>query len=81
MMHTLVVHYYEPEDDGDKAGMLITDPEITNSPIKIINGFIGGEATKIYNTLRYGTQKVTIMEKGEYEASISEANKLCEKDC
>ena len=68
-MHTLVVHYYEPEDDEDKAGMLITDPEITNSPIKIINGFIGGEATKIYNTLRYGKQKVTIMEKNKEEIS------------
>ena len=67
MMHTLVVHYYEPDDNDNEhvsyAGMLITDPEITNSPIKIINGFIGDKATDMYNTLRYGKQKVTIMEK------------------
>ena len=72
MIHTLVVHYYESEDDEDKAGMLITDPEITNSPIKIINGLIGNEATDMYNALRYGKQKVAIMGKSEYEANYGQ---------
>lgn len=67
MMHTLVVHYYEPDEDSDsKAGMIVTDPEL-DTLVKIVGGFIGDGATDMYNTLRYGKQKVTIMEKSEYE--------------
>ena len=63
MMHTLILHYYAPDEGGDsKAGMMVIDPKL-DALVKIVGGLIGDEATDMYNTLRYGTQKVTIMGK------------------
>lgn len=63
MMHTLILHYYAPDEGSDsEAGMMVVDPKL-DTLVKIVGGIIGDEATNIYNTLRYGTQKVTIMEK------------------
>lgn len=63
MMHTLVLHYYAPDEDSDsEVGMVVVDPKL-DTLVKIVGGLIGDEATDMYNTLRYGTQKVTVMEK------------------
>lgn len=63
MMHTLILHYYAPDEGSDsEAGMMVIDPKL-DSLVKIVGGLIGDEATDMYNALRYGTQKVTIMEK------------------
>lgn len=63
MMHTLILHYYAPDKGSDsEAGMMVIDPKL-DTLVKIVGGLIGDEATDMYNTLRYGTQKVMIMEK------------------
>lgn len=63
MMHTLILYYYAPDEGSDsEAGMMVIDPK-RDALVKIVGGIIGDEATDMYNTLRYGTQKVTIMEK------------------
>ena len=63
MIHTLILHYYAPDEDSDsEAGMVVVDPKL-DTLVKIVGGLIGDEATDMYNILRYGTQKVTVMEK------------------
>ena len=61
MMHTLILHYYAPDEGSDsEAGMMVIDPRL-DTLVKIVGGIIGDEATDMYNALRYRTQKVTIM--------------------
>ena len=56
-------HYYAPDEGSDsEAGMMVIDPKL-DTLVKIVGGIIGDEATDMYNTLRYGMPKVTIMEK------------------
>lgn len=36
MMHTLILHYYAPDEGGDsKAGMMVIDPKL-NTLVKIV---------------------------------------------